>query len=145
MPLDYPPFSKQKHQKASPGPQEPSTTSPLQVPSSALFDILCFIALWFGGSIRALLLFMLLITYLISQVLFYLYFFADLHICRNMKVTLSFKVDSRIKDAILKLAEAENRSLSNYVVTMIMRYLQEHEIDWRQDVKKRQLGSETKK
>ena len=50
-----------------------------------------------------------------------------------MKTTLSFKVDSRIKDAILKLAEQENRSISNYVVTLMIRHLDEQGIDWRKD------------
>jgi hypothetical protein len=40
-----------------------------------------------------------------------------------MKETLSFKIDPAIKDAILKLAKKENRSLSNYVVTVLMRHL----------------------
>ena len=52
---------------------------------------------------------------------------------QSMKTTLSFKVDSRIKDAILKLAEAENRSLSNYVVTLLMKHLDENAITWRKD------------
>ena len=50
-----------------------------------------------------------------------------------MKTTLSFKVDTRIKDAILKLAEAENRSLSNYVVTLMIRHLEDKGTDWRKD------------
>lgn len=50
-----------------------------------------------------------------------------------MKTTLSFKVDSRIKDAILNLADLENRSLSNYVVTLLMRHLEENRIDWRKE------------
>jgi predicted transcriptional regulator len=48
-----------------------------------------------------------------------------------MKVTLSFKVDEKLKDAILKLAEEENRSLSNYVVTLLIRHLDEKGINWR--------------
>ena len=48
-----------------------------------------------------------------------------------MKTTLSFKVDSRIKDAILKLADQENRSLSNYVVTLLMRHLDDNGVEWR--------------
>jgi len=53
-----------------------------------------------------------------------------------MKETLSFKVDSRIKRAILKLAEKENRSLSNYVVTTLMQHLEENKINWRRGDKK---------
>jgi len=47
-----------------------------------------------------------------------------------MKATLSFKVDNRIKEAILKLAQKENRSLSNYVVTLLIKHLEKHGIDW---------------
>lgn len=50
-----------------------------------------------------------------------------------MKDTLSFKVDPRIKKAILELAEKENRSLSNYVVTLLIGHLDEHGIDWRRE------------
>ena len=48
-----------------------------------------------------------------------------------MKTTLSFKIDPKIKNAILKLAEKENRSLSNYVVTVLIRHLDEKRIDWK--------------
>ena len=48
-----------------------------------------------------------------------------------MKTTLSFKIDPKIKAAILKLAEKENRSLSNYVVTVLIRHLDEKRIDWK--------------
>ena len=50
-----------------------------------------------------------------------------------MKETLSFKIDPAIKDAILKLAKKENRSLSNYVVTVLMRHLEIKGIDWRKE------------
>jgi len=50
-----------------------------------------------------------------------------------MKVTLSFKVDEKLKEAILKLAEEENRSLSNYVVTVLIRHLNEKGVNWRDD------------
>jgi predicted transcriptional regulator len=50
-----------------------------------------------------------------------------------MKMTLSFKVDGRIKKALEKLAERENRSLSNYVVTLLLRHLEEKGIDWRNE------------
>jgi predicted transcriptional regulator len=49
-----------------------------------------------------------------------------------MKTTLSFKVDTHLKEAISKLAEKENRSLSNYVVTLLIRHLDEQDIDWRE-------------
>lgn len=47
-------------------------------------------------------------------------------------MTLSFKVDPRIKKSLEKLAERENRSLSNYVVTLLLRHLEERGIDWRE-------------
>ena len=50
-----------------------------------------------------------------------------------MKETLSFKIDPAIKDAILKLAKKENRSLSNYVITVLMRHLDIKGIDWRKE------------
>lgn len=58
----------------------------------------------------------------------------DLCIIITMKETLSFKIDARIKSAILKLAQKENRSLSNYVVTVLMRHLEIKGIDWRKEV-----------
>jgi predicted transcriptional regulator len=54
-----------------------------------------------------------------------------------MKTTLSFKIDPKIKNAILKLAEKENRSLSNYVVTVLIRHLEEQNISWRGNPNKR--------
>ncbi len=54
-----------------------------------------------------------------------------------MKVSLSFKVDVRIKKALEKLAEKENRSLSNYVITTLIRHLEEKGIDWRKENKEK--------
>lgn len=48
-------------------------------------------------------------------------------------MSLSFKVDPRLKKALEKLAQQENRSLSNYVITLLMNHLQEHGIDWREE------------
>ena len=45
-------------------------------------------------------------------------------------MVLSFKVDSRLKEALQKLAEKENRTLSNYIVTLLMKHLKERHIDW---------------
>jgi predicted transcriptional regulator len=53
-----------------------------------------------------------------------------------MKVTLSFKVDPRVKGALEKLAQSENRSLSNYVITLLLKHLREHGIDWREEEEK---------
>lgn len=52
-------------------------------------------------------------------------------------MTLSFKVDTKLKDALLKLADKENRSLSNYVVTALMKHLENHGIDWRKEKPKK--------
>ncbi len=49
------------------------------------------------------------------------------------KISLSFKVDPKLKNALEKLAVKENRSLSNYVITLLMRHLEERGIDWRKD------------
>lgn len=48
-------------------------------------------------------------------------------------MTLSFKVDTRIKKSLEGLAERENRSLSNYVVTLFLRHLEEKGVDWRKE------------
>ena len=52
-----------------------------------------------------------------------------------MKMTLSFKVDPRLKKAIQELANKENRSLSNYVVTVLIRHLEESDIDYKKEKK----------
>jgi predicted transcriptional regulator len=45
-----------------------------------------------------------------------------------MKPTLSFKVDPDFKQALEKLADKENRSLSNYVITVLKNHLKEQGI-----------------
>jgi len=45
-------------------------------------------------------------------------------------MSLSFKVDPRIKKALEDLAAKENRSLSNYVLTLLLKHLKEKGIDW---------------
>jgi len=52
------------------------------------------------------------------------------------KMSLSFKVDPRLKKALEDLAIIENRSLSNYVVTLLIRHLEEKGIDWGKETKK---------
>ena len=46
------------------------------------------------------------------------------------KMSLSFKVDPRLKKALEDLAVKENRSLSNYVITLLMKHLEGNGIDW---------------
>jgi len=53
------------------------------------------------------------------------------------KMSLSFKVDSRLKKALESLAIKENRSLSNYVITLLMRHLEEKGIDWQREEEKK--------
>ena len=53
------------------------------------------------------------------------------------KMSLSFKVDRGIVKALKDLAEKENRSLSNYVITLLMKHLEEQGIDWRKEEKKK--------
>jgi len=48
-------------------------------------------------------------------------------------MSLSFKVDPRLKKALENLAVKENRSLSNYVITLLMKHLQDQGIDWREE------------
>ncbi len=56
-------------------------------------------------------------------------FFVSLHFSPNpilggmLKVIISFKIDAWIKQALQKLATAENRSLSNYVATVLLDHL----------------------
>jgi hypothetical protein len=47
------------------------------------------------------------------------------------KMSLSFKVDPKLKEAVEALASKENRSLSNYVITLLMKHLEDKGINWR--------------
>lgn len=57
-------------------------------------------------------------------------------------MTLSFKVDPRLKEALERLANKENRSLSNYVVTALMKHLKEQGIDWQKEPSLKRKKSE---
>jgi len=50
-----------------------------------------------------------------------------------MKTVLSFKIEETIKSAIKDLAENEHRSLSNYVVMVLIKHLEDKGIDWRKE------------
>ena len=52
-------------------------------------------------------------------------------------MSLSFKVDPRLKKALEDLAVKENRSLSNYVITLLIRHLEEKGMDWRKEKPKK--------
>ncbi len=41
------------------------------------------------------------------------------------KVTLSFKVDPSMKKVLEELADQENRSLANYVITTLMKHIED--------------------
>ena len=48
-------------------------------------------------------------------------------------MSLSFKVDPRVKKALEDLAAKENRSLSNYVITVLLKHLEEKGIDYKEE------------
>ena len=48
-------------------------------------------------------------------------------------MSLSFKVDPRLKKALEDLAIKENRSLSNYVITLLLRHLEEKGVDYKKE------------
>jgi hypothetical protein len=50
-----------------------------------------------------------------------------------MKVVISFKVNAKVREALKELADKENRSLSNYILTILLRHLQERGIDPREE------------
>ena len=78
--------------------------------------------------------FILYYTYKLSKVNFFYFPFEKNGVYGGMeKMTLSFKVDPGLKQALEKLAVEENRSLSNYVVTVLMKHLEEKGVDWRQE------------
>jgi predicted transcriptional regulator len=52
------------------------------------------------------------------------------------KMVISFKVDEKVKTALQKLAEEENRSLSNYVTTLLLDHLKSKGVDWHKAKKK---------
>ena len=49
------------------------------------------------------------------------------------KSVVSFKIDSKIKLILQKLAEEETRTLSNYLVTIIQHHLRAKGIKWRDE------------
>lgn len=48
-------------------------------------------------------------------------------------MVLSFKIDSRLKDILQNLADKENRSLSNYIITLLIRHLEVEGIDYKKE------------
>ena len=49
-----------------------------------------------------------------------------------MKVVISFKVNKRIREALKSLADKEHRSLSNYILTILLNHLEAKGINWRE-------------
>jgi len=49
---------------------------------------------------------------------------------RSMKVVISFKVDKEVRESLRELAQKENRSLSNYIQTLLLNHLKEKNISW---------------
>ena len=49
------------------------------------------------------------------------------------KSVVSFKIDSKIKLMLQKLADEETRTLSNYLVTIIQDHLRAKGIEWRDE------------
>ena len=50
-----------------------------------------------------------------------------------MKMVMSFKIDKELKQALRNLADKEYRSLSNYVIMVLKKHLEEKGIEWRWD------------
>ena len=53
-------------------------------------------------------------------------------------MTLSFKVDPGLKEALQKLADADYRGLSNYIVRVLIKHLEEKGIDYKEKPSKPQ-------
>lgn len=66
-----------------------------------------------------------------SSLIFQALHFTKILILGGMpKVVISFQIDERIKAALQKLAKEQNRSLSNYVTTLLLEHLKSKNIDW---------------
>ena len=50
---------------------------------------------------------------------------------------IGIKVDTEFKEFLQKLAEGENRNLSNFITNALLTYIKEHKgIDWKDPSKK---------
>jgi len=52
-----------------------------------------------------------------------------------MKMVMSFKVDKELNQALQKLADKEYRSLSNYVIMVLKKHLDEKGVPWKKPEK----------
>ena len=50
-------------------------------------------------------------------------------------MVMSFKVDKEFKQALQKLADKEYRSLSNYVIMVLKKHLEEKGVTWKKSKK----------
>ena len=50
-----------------------------------------------------------------------------------MLTVISFTIDNRIKAVLQRLADADNRNLSNYILNLILKHIQEQGIDWKKE------------
>jgi len=50
-----------------------------------------------------------------------------------MKVMIGLRIEPKLKDLLQKLADGENRTLSNFILNAVLTYLREHKgiEDWR--------------
>ena len=48
-------------------------------------------------------------------------------------MVISFKIDSAVKEALHKLAKEDNRSLSNYISTLLMDHLKSKGINLKEE------------
>ncbi|RJR42506.1 MAG: ribbon-helix-helix protein, CopG family [Desulfobacteraceae bacterium] len=44
-----------------------------------------------------------------------------------MKIMISLKIDKDLKERLAEIAKEENRSLSNLIETVLMKYAEQHE------------------
>ncbi len=50
-----------------------------------------------------------------------------------MRPMIGFRIDQELKDLLEKLAQKENRTLSNFIINAILTYIKNHhKIDWHQ-------------
>jgi len=48
-------------------------------------------------------------------------------------MVMSFKIDKKLKETLQALADKEYRSLSNYVLMVLKKHLDDKGIDWREE------------
>jgi antitoxin component of RelBE/YafQ-DinJ toxin-antitoxin module len=61
---------------------------------------------------------------------------SDTCIREAMKIVINIRMDSKLKSALEKFAEQQGISMSGLIRQVMIRYLQEHGIDWREEGEK---------